>query len=107
MEYTEGMPTVVHPHITSDPNICGGSPCIEGTRITVRTIAIYALHHGQTPEELLTILTSVSHRFMMHCPITTTIVPSLIRTSPSICQPRKLIPGRNPTAPSFLMSLVA
>jgi len=54
MEYTEGMPTVVHPHITSDPNICGGSPCIEGTRITVRTIVIYTLHHGQTPEELLT-----------------------------------------------------
>ena len=54
MEYTEAMPTVVHPHITSDPNICGGSPCIEGTRITVRTIAIYALHYGQTPEELLT-----------------------------------------------------
>jgi uncharacterized protein (DUF433 family) len=54
MEYTENMPTVVHPHITSNPNICGGSPCIEGTRITVRTIAIYTLHHGQTPEELLT-----------------------------------------------------
>jgi uncharacterized protein (DUF433 family) len=48
------MSTVVHPHITSDPNICGGSPCIEGTRITVRTIAIHALYHGQTPEELLT-----------------------------------------------------
>jgi len=48
------MPAVVHPHITSDPSICGGSPRIEGTRITVRTIVIYVLHHGQTPEELIT-----------------------------------------------------
>jgi len=48
------MPTVVHPHIAIDPHICGGSPRIDGTRITVRTIVIYALHHGQTPEELLT-----------------------------------------------------
>ena len=48
------MPAVVHPHITVDPHICGGSPRIEGTRITVRTIVIYALHHGQTPEELIT-----------------------------------------------------
>lgn len=54
MGYTQNMPAVVHPHIAIDPNICGGSPRIEGTRITVRTIVIYALHHGQTPEELLT-----------------------------------------------------
>ena len=48
------MTTVVHPHIAIDPNICGGSPRIEGSRITVRTIVIYALLHGLTPEELLT-----------------------------------------------------
>lgn len=48
------MSTVVHPHIAIDPKICGGSPRIEGTRITVRTIVIYILLHGQTPEELLT-----------------------------------------------------
>ena len=53
MGYIESMPAVVHPHITIDQKICGGSPRIEGTRITVRTIVIYALHHGQTPEELL------------------------------------------------------
>ncbi|MBI3726337.1 DUF433 domain-containing protein [bacterium] len=44
------MPKVLHPHITSDPAICGGSPCIEGTRISVRTIVVYALHHGVSPE---------------------------------------------------------
>lgn len=53
MGYIKAMPVIAHPHIAIDPNICGGSPRIEGTRITVRTIAIYALHYGQTPEELL------------------------------------------------------
>ena len=48
------MPTVVHPHIVTDSKICGGSPRIDGTQITVRTIVISTLHHGQTPEELLT-----------------------------------------------------
>ena len=52
MEYTESMPTVVHPHIAIDPNICGGSPRIDKTRITVRTIVIYVLLHGQTPTTL-------------------------------------------------------
>lgn len=47
------MPNVLHPHITSNPHICGGSPCLEGTRISVRTIVVYALHHGVSPEELL------------------------------------------------------
>jgi uncharacterized protein (DUF433 family) len=47
------MPTVAHPHIVTDPSICGGSPRIEGTRITVRTLVMYALHHGMSPEELL------------------------------------------------------
>lgn len=47
------MPTVMHPHIVSRPNVCGGSPCIKDTRITVRTIVVYVLHHGLTPEDLL------------------------------------------------------
>ena len=47
------MPKVLHPHIVSDSAICGGSPSIKGTRITVRTIAVYVLHHGVTPEDLL------------------------------------------------------
>ena len=48
------MPRVLHPHIVSDPEVCGGSPRIEGTRISVRTIVVYVLHHGTSPEELLT-----------------------------------------------------
>jgi len=75
MGYAKHMPAVAHPHIAIDPNICGGNPRIEGTRITVRTIVIYALHHGRLWKNCSrTILTSVSHRFMMRRPITTTIV---------------------------------
>lgn len=47
------MHKVLHPHIVSDPAICGGSPCLAGTRITVRTVVVYVLHHGVSPEDLL------------------------------------------------------
>jgi uncharacterized protein (DUF433 family) len=47
------MSTAPHSYIVSDPNICGGSPRLAGTRITVRTVVIATLLHGQTPEELL------------------------------------------------------
>jgi uncharacterized protein (DUF433 family) len=46
------LPKVLHPHITSDPAICGGSPCIIGTRFPVRSVVVYILRHGDTPEEL-------------------------------------------------------
>lgn len=46
------MPNITHPHITTDPNICGGSPIITGTRFPVRSVVIYLLHYGLTPEEL-------------------------------------------------------
>lgn len=46
------MSRVTHPHIMSDPKICGGSPIIAGTRFPVRSVVIYILHHGLTPEEL-------------------------------------------------------
>ncbi len=46
------MPKVAHPHITSDPTICGGSPIIAGTRFPVRSVVSYILQHGFTPEEL-------------------------------------------------------
>jgi uncharacterized protein (DUF433 family) len=47
------MPVVTHPHIVSDPNVCGGSPRLANTRITVRTVVVAILLHGLTPEELL------------------------------------------------------
>ena len=48
------MPKISHPHITSDPTICGGSAVIEGTRFPVRSVVTYILRHGLTPEELVT-----------------------------------------------------
>jgi uncharacterized protein (DUF433 family) len=47
------MPKVVHPHIITDPAICGGSAVIQGTRFSVRSVATYVLQHGCTPEELV------------------------------------------------------
>ncbi|MGB5710881.1 MAG: DUF433 domain-containing protein [Waterburya sp.] len=38
--------------IVSNPDICGGRPCIEGSRITVRYIVI-EYRSGMTPEEML------------------------------------------------------
>lgn len=38
--------------ITSDPDICGGRPCIKGTRMRVADI-IEALAHGATQQQLL------------------------------------------------------
>ena len=54
------MPNVLHPHITSTPQICGGSPCLEGTRIPVRAVVMYVLHHGVSPDELLAYYPQVS-----------------------------------------------
>jgi uncharacterized protein (DUF433 family) len=47
------MPKLTHPHITADPKICGSSPIITGTRFPVRSVVIYVLRHGLTPEELV------------------------------------------------------
>jgi len=47
------VPNITHPHITTDPNICGGSPIITGTRFPVRSVVIYLLRYGLTPEELV------------------------------------------------------
>lgn len=47
------MPKIAHPHITSDPAICGGSAMIHGTRFPVRSVVTYVLQHGLTPEELV------------------------------------------------------
>ena len=46
------MPKVMHPHITNNPDVCGGSSTITGTRFPVRIIVGYILHQGLTPEEL-------------------------------------------------------
>jgi uncharacterized protein (DUF433 family) len=46
------MPRVLHPHITTDLDVCGGSPRISGTRFSVRLVVEYILRQGVTPEDL-------------------------------------------------------
>ncbi len=42
-----------HPHIISHKDYCGGSPVIEGTKFTVRSVVNYLLKQGISPEELV------------------------------------------------------
>ncbi len=47
--------------ITRDPDICGGEPVIQGTRVTLRTI-LASLAEGDSPKALLaTVLTACGH----------------------------------------------
>lgn len=41
----------VFPHITADPDVCGGRPCIAGTRVRVMDI-VAAHEQGVSPAEL-------------------------------------------------------
>ena len=42
-----------HPHIISHKDYCGGSPVIEGTKFTVRSVVNYVSKQGISPEELV------------------------------------------------------
>jgi len=52
--------TIVHPHISKNPDVCGGSPVIAGTRFPVRSVVFYILKTGLTPEELVEKFTHLS-----------------------------------------------
>jgi len=42
----------VYPHISKDPRVCSGRPCVEGTR--VRVVDILALHEDRlSPEQIV------------------------------------------------------
>jgi len=45
--------------IESTPGVCGGRPCIAGTRVPVHRVAGY-YRLGYSPEEILEFLTSLS-----------------------------------------------
>ena len=47
MTYDEALDRV-----TVDPNVCGGSPCIRGTRIYI-AIVLDGLAEGLTPEQII------------------------------------------------------
>jgi len=40
-------------HIETTPDICGGKPCVAGTRIRVWDIHIWHNLRGQTPEQII------------------------------------------------------
>lgn len=43
---------LVYPHITRDPSVCSGAPCVEGTRI--RVVDVVSLHEdGRSPGEIV------------------------------------------------------
>lgn len=46
-------PETVHPYITTDARISGGSPVIEGTRVRVLDVAIEYQYLGRTPDEIV------------------------------------------------------
>jgi len=48
---------IAYPHISVDPGVCGGRPCIEGTRLTVMNI-VTLQQMGMTPEEMRTYYSS-------------------------------------------------
>lgn len=40
-------------HVECRPDVCGGAPVIRGTRFPVRSIAVYVLRQGMSPEEVV------------------------------------------------------
>jgi uncharacterized protein (DUF433 family) len=51
----------VYPHISKDPGVCGGRPCVEGTR--VRVVDIVALHEaGPSSKQIVEEFTTLSGR---------------------------------------------
>lgn len=52
--YNNSMPQINAGHIETDPQKCGGRPCIAGTRIRVQDIYVWHELQGQSPEEIVT-----------------------------------------------------
>jgi uncharacterized protein (DUF433 family) len=45
-------PTIFKQHIASTPDVCGGKPCIAGTRIRVQDIYVWHELQGQSPDQI-------------------------------------------------------
>src|SRR5512139_751801 len=46
-------PAFVYSHVTKTAGVCGGQPCIDGTRVRVKNIAALQ-KEGMAPEQMLT-----------------------------------------------------
>jgi uncharacterized protein (DUF433 family) len=47
------QPTSTKQHIESRTGVCGGKPCIAGTRVRVQDIYVWHELQGRTPEEIV------------------------------------------------------
>ncbi len=47
------MSWTISGHIETDPAVCGGRPCITGTRIRVQDIYSWHEHEGVSPDEIV------------------------------------------------------
>ncbi len=56
----------MNPRIVSDPNICGGEPCIKGTRIPVHIILSH-LAAGEDYETVLREFLRLTHEDILAC----------------------------------------
>jgi uncharacterized protein (DUF433 family) len=50
---TQPAEKIAHPYVVSQPEYCGGSPVIKGTKFPVRSVVNYVLRQGISPEELV------------------------------------------------------
>ncbi len=50
---TKTLP-VISEHIVSTKDTCGGAPRIAGSRIRVKDVAIWHIHQGLSPDEIIT-----------------------------------------------------
>ncbi len=70
-------------HITSNPNICHGKPCITGTRIMVSVI-LDNLAEGLTPDEIVA----------DYAPLTLTDIRAAIAYAAALAREEELLPLR-------------
>jgi len=54
------MPTSTIQHIETHDNVCGGKPCVKGTRIRVWDIHVWHDLRGQSPEEIVALYPQLS-----------------------------------------------
>ena len=47
------IPSPVRPGIASQPGVCGGKPCIAGTRIRVQDVFVWHELQGQAADEIV------------------------------------------------------
>jgi uncharacterized protein (DUF433 family) len=53
LEYDIRMELTLIKHIESKPGVCGGKPCVVGTRIRVQDIYVWHELEGKTPDEIV------------------------------------------------------